>query len=60
MPTENINNINTNDITSYEILKMLRPLLFMERAANGNHITTKKGTGTGVTVEVESFAGVSL
>jgi hypothetical protein len=61
MPTENINNINTNDITSYEILKMLRPLLFMERAANGVIILQpKKVLGTGVTVEVESFAGVSL
>jgi TonB-linked SusC/RagA family outer membrane protein len=60
MPTENINNINTNDITSYEILKDASALaIYGTRAANGVIIiTTKKGSGTGITVEVESFAGV--
>lgn len=60
MPTENINNINTNDITSYEILKDASALaIYGTRAANGVIIiTTKKGSGTGIIVEVESFAGV--
>ncbi|CAM3079099.1 SusC/RagA family TonB-linked outer membrane protein [Flavobacterium frigoris] len=59
MPTENINNINTNDITSYEILKDASALaIYGTRAANGVIIiTTKKGKGDGVTVELESFAG---
>jgi TonB-dependent SusC/RagA subfamily outer membrane receptor len=56
MPTENINN-NTNDITSYEILKDASALaIYGTRAANGVIIiTTKKGKGDGVTIE--SFAG---
>ncbi|WP_337965127.1 SusC/RagA family TonB-linked outer membrane protein [uncultured Flavobacterium sp.] len=60
MPTENINNINTNDITSYEILKDASSLaIYGTRAANGVIIiTTKKGKGDKVSVEVESFAGV--
>lgn len=59
MPTENINNINTNDITSYEILKDASSLaIYGTRAANGVIIiTTKKGKGDKVSVEVESFAG---
>lgn len=59
MPTENINNINTNDITSYEILKDASALaIYGTRAANGVIIiTTKKGKGDRVTVEIESFAG---
>nr|WP_315179392.1 SusC/RagA family TonB-linked outer membrane protein [uncultured Flavobacterium sp.] len=59
MPTENINNVNTNDITSYEILKDASALaIYGTRAANGVIIiTTKKGKGDRVTVEVESFAG---
>ncbi|WP_173972924.1 SusC/RagA family TonB-linked outer membrane protein [Flavobacterium bizetiae] len=59
MPTENINNINTNDITSYEILKDASSLaIYGTRAANGVIIiTTKKGKGEKVSVEVESFAG---
>jgi TonB-dependent SusC/RagA subfamily outer membrane receptor len=58
MPTENINNINTNDIT-YEILKDASALaIYGTRAANGVIIiTTKKGKGDGVMVEIESFAG---
>lgn len=60
MPTENINNINTNDITSYEILKDASSLaIYGTRAANGVIIiTTKKGKGDRVSVEIESFAGV--
>lgn len=59
MPTENINNINTNDITSYEILKDASALaIYGTRAANGVIIiTTKKGKGDKVSVEFESFAG---
>jgi TonB-linked SusC/RagA family outer membrane protein len=59
MPTENINNINTNDITSYEILKDASSLaIYGTRAANGVIIiTTKKGKGDKVSVEIESFAG---
>ncbi|MNQ41327.1 TonB-dependent Receptor Plug Domain protein [compost metagenome] len=59
MPTENINNINTNDITSYEILKDASSLaIYGTRGANGViMITTKSGKGK-LTVDVESFAGV--
>lgn len=60
MPTESINNINANDITSYEILKDASALaIYGTRAANGVIIiTTKSGKGDKVNVEVESFAGV--
>lgn len=59
MPTENINNINTNDITSYEILKDASSLaIYGTRAANGVIIiTTKKGKGGKVSVELETYAG---
>lgn len=59
MPTDNINNINTNDITSYEILKDASSLaIYGTRAANGVIIiTTKQGRGDRVSVEIESFAG---
>ncbi|KIC02007.1 TonB-dependent receptor [Flavobacterium sp. JRM] len=58
MPTENINNINANDITSYEILKDASALaIYGTRGANGViMITTKTGKGK-LTVEVESFTG---
>jgi TonB-linked SusC/RagA family outer membrane protein len=58
MPTENINNINTNDITSYEILKDASALaIYGTRGANGViMITTKAGKGK-LTVELESFVG---
>ncbi|MEO6174918.1 MAG: SusC/RagA family TonB-linked outer membrane protein [Flavobacterium circumlabens] len=58
MPTENINNINSNDITSYEILKDASSLaIYGTRGANGViMITTKSGKGK-LTVDVESFAG---
>lgn len=60
MPTENINNINTNDITSYDILKDASALaIYGTRAANGVIIiTTKKGKGEKVSVEIESYAGI--
>jgi TonB-linked SusC/RagA family outer membrane protein len=60
MQTENINNINTNDITSYEILKDASALaIYGTRAANGVIIiTTKKGKGEKISVEIESFAGM--
>jgi TonB-linked SusC/RagA family outer membrane protein len=60
MPTENINNINTNDITSYEILKDASSLaIYGNRAANGVIIiTTKKGKGEKLSVEIESYAGI--
>ncbi|WP_369753676.1 SusC/RagA family TonB-linked outer membrane protein [Flavobacterium sp. WC2409] len=59
MPVENINNINTNDITSYDILKDASALaIYGNRAANGVIlITTKKGSGEKATVEFESYAG---
>ncbi|WP_348823276.1 SusC/RagA family TonB-linked outer membrane protein [Flavobacterium aestuarii] len=60
MQTENINNINSNDITSYEILKDASALaIYGTRAANGVIIiTTKKGKGEKISVEIESFAGI--
>lgn len=60
MPTENINNINTNDITSYEILKDASSLaIYGNRAANGVIIiTTKKGKGEKLSIEIESYAGI--
>ncbi|HKO75627.1 MAG TPA: SusC/RagA family TonB-linked outer membrane protein [Flavobacterium sp.] len=60
MQTENINNINSNDITSYEILKDASALaIYGTRAANGVIIiTTKKGKGEKLSVEIESFAGM--
>jgi TonB-dependent starch-binding outer membrane protein SusC len=59
MPADNINNINANDITSYEILKDASSLaIYGTRGANGVVIiTTKKGKGDKVSVEFESFAG---
>ena len=59
MPTENINNINSNDITSYEILKDASALaIYGNRAANGVIIiTTKKGKGNKVSIDFDSFMG---
>jgi TonB-dependent starch-binding outer membrane protein SusC len=59
MPTDNINNINSNDITSYEILKDASALaIYGNRAANGVIIiTTKKGKGEKPSLEFESFIG---
>ncbi|SHL84763.1 SusC/RagA family TonB-linked outer membrane protein [Flavobacterium saccharophilum] len=60
MATENINNINTNDIVTYDILKDASALaIYGTRAANGVIIiTTKKGKGEKVSIEIESFGGV--
>ena len=60
MATENNNNINTNDIVTYDILKDASALaIYGTRAANGVIIiTTKKGKGEKVSVEIESFGGV--
>jgi TonB-linked SusC/RagA family outer membrane protein len=59
MPAENITNINSNDITSYEVLKDASALaIYGTRGANGVIIiTTKKGKGDKVTFEYESFMG---
>ncbi|MGL2994970.1 SusC/RagA family TonB-linked outer membrane protein [Flavobacterium sp. TSSA_36] len=59
MPTDNISNINTNDITSYEILKDASALaIYGTRAANGVIIiTTKQGKGEKLSVEFEHFTG---
>ncbi|MFA9188333.1 SusC/RagA family TonB-linked outer membrane protein [Flavobacterium magnesitis] len=58
MPTENINNINTNDITSYEVLKDASALaIYGTRGANGViMITTKTGKGK-LTVDFDSYMG---
>ncbi|UUF12623.1 MULTISPECIES: SusC/RagA family TonB-linked outer membrane protein [Flavobacterium] len=58
MPTDNINNINTNDITSYEILKDASALaIYGTRGANGViMITTKAGKGK-LVVDVDSYTG---
>nr|WP_294783497.1 SusC/RagA family TonB-linked outer membrane protein [uncultured Flavobacterium sp.] len=58
MPTDNINNINTNDITSYEVLKDASALaIYGTRGANGViMITTKTGKGK-MTVDVDSYSG---
>jgi TonB-linked SusC/RagA family outer membrane protein len=60
MPVDNINNINSNDITSYEILKDASSLaIYGTRAANGVIIiTTKTGVGEKISVELESFIGI--
>lgn len=58
MPTDNINNINTNDITSYEVLKDASALaIYGTRGANGViMITTKTGKGK-LTVDFDSYSG---
>jgi TonB-linked SusC/RagA family outer membrane protein len=58
MPTDNINNINTNDITSYEVLKDASALaIYGTRGANGViMITTKTGKGK-LVVDIDSYAG---
>ncbi|KAA0128313.1 SusC/RagA family TonB-linked outer membrane protein [Chryseobacterium sp. SN22] len=57
---DNINNINTNDILSYDVLKDASALaIYGNRGANGVIIiTTKSGRGRGVTVEYDGFVGV--
>ncbi len=57
---DNINNINTNDILSYDVLKDASALaIYGNRGANGVIIiTTKSGRGKGVTVEYDGFIGI--
>ncbi len=59
---ENINNINSNDILTYDILKDASALaIYGNRAANGVIIiTTKSGRGKGITVEYDGFAGIRM
>lgn len=59
MPTENINNINSNDILTYDILKdASAKAVYGNRAANGVIIiTTKKGKSGKMSVDVDSFIG---
>lgn len=60
VPTKNINNINSNDIASFDILKDASSLaIYGNQAANGVVIiTTKKGKGDKTTVEYDGFYGV--
>ncbi len=59
---DNINNINSNDILSYDILKDASALaIYGNRAANGVIIiTTKSGKGKGINVEYDGLAGVRM
>lgn len=59
MPADNINNINANDIVSYEILKdATAKAIYGNRAANGVIIIeTKKGKVGKLAVEFEMFTG---
>lgn len=59
MATENINNINSNDILTYDVLKDASSLaIYGTRGANGVvMITTKKGKGDKLSMEYESFLG---
>ena len=58
----NINNINSNDILSYDILKDASALaIYGNRAANGVVIiTTKSGKGRKMTVEYDGLTGVRM
>lgn len=57
---DNINNINTNDILTYDVLKDASALaIYGNRGANGVIIiTTKSGRGRGITLEYDGFIGV--
>ena len=59
---DNINNINSNDILTYDILKDASALaIYGNRAANGVIIiTTKSGKGKKITVEYDGLAGVRM
>ncbi len=59
---DNINNINSNDILTYDILKDASALaIYGNRAANGVIIiTTKAGRGKGITVEYDGLTGVRM
>ncbi|OAB29795.1 TonB-linked outer membrane protein, SusC/RagA family [Flavobacterium fryxellicola] len=60
IPTKNINNLNSNDIASFDILKDASSLaIYGNQAANGVVIiTTKKGKGDKTSVEYDGFYGV--
>ncbi|MCW3169562.1 SusC/RagA family TonB-linked outer membrane protein [Chryseobacterium sp. 09-1422] len=57
---DNINNINTNDILTYDVLKDASSLaIYGNRGANGVIIiTTKSGRGRGITLEYDGFIGI--
>ena len=59
LPVDNINNINTNDIVTYDVLKDASVLaIYGNRGANGVIIiTTKKGSTEKMTVEYDGFVG---
>ena len=59
---DNINNINSNDILSYDILKDASALaIYGNRAANGVIIiTTKSGKGRKISVEYDGLTGVRM
>jgi len=59
---DNINNINSNDIMSYDILKDASALaIYGNRAANGVIIiTTKSGKGKKISVEYDGLTGVRM
>ena len=62
MFVDNINNINSNDILTYDILKDASALaIYGNRASNGVIIvTTKSGKGKKITVEYDGFTGVRV
>lgn len=62
MFADNINNINSNDILAYDILKDASALaIYGNRAANGVIIiTTKSGRGKGISVEYDGLTGVRV
>lgn len=59
LPVDNINNINSNDIVTYDVLKDASALaIYGNRGANGVIIiTTKKGDSDKMTVEYDGFIG---
>lgn len=59
---DNINNINSNDILTYDVLKDASALaIYGNRAANGVIIiTTKSGKGKKISVEYDGLAGVRM
>ena len=59
VPLDNINNINSSDILTYDVLKDASALaIYGNRGANGVIIiTTKAGTSEKMTVEYDGFVG---
>src|SRR5699024_10157664 len=59
MFTNNINNLNPNDIESYDVLKDASALaIYGNRAANGAIIITTKKGKEGLSVEYDGFVGI--